>query len=456
MVCRNLAGGGGEPTVAEWRILRPDGQRVEALISAACVSLSDGSDYQVMSAVDLGDRRRLEDEARALRDHCEASTIAKSQFLANMSHELRTPLNAIIGFSEIIRDEVLGPVGTAQYSEYADDIHRSGQLLLELVDDVLDTARIEAGKLEISDKAIDVQWLLADIHRLLAERANGAGVRLIVDIPLAPPHLRGDERRLRQMLLNIVSNGIKFAESGGVVMLDAVNLSGGRFAFRIRDSGSGIRLEELPLLMEAFRHSSSNDPSLARNQGAGMGLPLAKAIVEAHGGSLLIDRVDMQGKPGVPPQMTEITALLPPERVMALSHVVAQGGAAAVSFDVFAPGGRCIPAHIETMSEEEFQQLAIGVLLLDRHGRILRCNSLECAFRGHNAEEMIGRDYFREIAPETRTPDFHDCFKQGMTGGTLDADFEFMFDLPTRPAKAWVRMQMADRPNSAWVFTRWI
>jgi signal transduction histidine kinase len=212
---------------------------------------------------------------------------AKSMFLATISHELRTPLNAIIGFGEMIFRQILGPIGVPAYREYAEHIHQSGMHLLSLVEEMLDLSKVEAGKLEIERVPTKPGTLLAESLVMLRPTAEAAKVEIVVDgAPSAWPVLRCDPVKIKQVFVNLVGNAIKFTPASGQVTVsgetDDVSLR-----IQIRDTGVGMRAEEIPLVVQPFyRTSSAYD---AKHQGAGLGLPFAKAVVELHGGSLAIE-----------------------------------------------------------------------------------------------------------------------------------------------------------------------
>src|SRR5690606_33349542 len=236
----------------------------------------------------------------------EAANRAKTEFLANMSHELRTPLNAIMGFSEVISLEVLGPIGHKRYREYAEDILASSRHLLQLINDILDIAKIEAGKLEMDEDELDVGELLADAERFVGKTAERAGLGLTIEGPASTVRVHGDERRLRQILLNLLSNAIKFTPAGGSVELSVRLTADGGVNFVVRDSGIGIAPEEIERAMAPF---SQVETGLARRyDGTGLGLPLSKALVEMHDGQLTLE-----SEPGVG---TVVTVHLPKDRVV--------------------------------------------------------------------------------------------------------------------------------------------
>ena len=252
----------------------------------------------------------LADDLSIARDEAETANRAKSEFLALMSHELRTPLNAILGFSEIIKGEMLGPVGTAKYRDYANDVHESGQHLLALINDILDLSKIEAGKLELDEEDVDVADAIQSCLTLVREWAKNGGVRLVTEIPEELPALRFDERKLKQILINLLSNAVKFTPAGGTVTIKAWFRADSGYVFQIIDTGVGIALEDIPKALSPF---GQVDAKLARKyEGTGLGLPLTKSLVEMSSGSM-----DLQSEVGVG---TTVTVRFPKERIVALEE----------------------------------------------------------------------------------------------------------------------------------------
>ncbi len=212
---------------------------------------------------------------------------AKSMFLANMSHELRTPLNAIIGFGEMMHREIMGPIGIPAYKEYAHHIHESGLHLLSLVEEMLDLAKVEAGKLQIECVRTEPGTLFAESLMMLRSTAEAAAVEIVVDgDPSGWPVLEGDPVKLKQVFVNLIGNAVKFTPAGGRVTISS-EINDAALRIRVRDTGIGIRAQDIPLVVQPFyRVNSVLD---AKHQGAGLGLPFAKSVVDLHGGTLAIE-----------------------------------------------------------------------------------------------------------------------------------------------------------------------
>ena len=253
----------------------------------------------------------------------EAANHAKSAFLANMSHELRTPLNAIIGFSEIIRDKLLGPDSPA-YFEYAGDINSAGLHLLAIVNDVLDLAKIEAGKVEFYETVADLGGILGASIRAVKTQAKSGNVKILKEYPEDGIQVRCDELRLRQVFINVLSNAVKFTPSGGHIGVSAALEDGGGLRIAIRDTGIGMTPDEIVAAFEKFRQI---DNSLTKRfEGTGLGLPLAKQLTELHGGT-----VEVVSEPSVG---TEVRIRLPAERVESAAPKLAgkRGPVAALTY----------------------------------------------------------------------------------------------------------------------------
>ena len=288
-----------------------DGRTFPVDITASHIQFDD-QEYLFTVARDATVRRHIESELRAARDLAETANRAKSDFLANMSHELRTPLNAIIGFSEVIGSALFGPLD-ARYRDYAQDIHGSGHHLLRIINDLLDLSKVEAGRLELHDAPVPVGVLFETCRRMVGDRAAAAGISL--DFALVDIEVSVDELRLEQVLLNLVSNAVKFTPVGGRVTVSATLAPTGEVVISVADTGIGMAADDIPRALQPF---GQIDNSLTRPQGGtGLGLPLAQRLVELHGGTLSIYSELGKG--------TTVTVVLPAERTR-LRDVASAGG----------------------------------------------------------------------------------------------------------------------------------
>jgi two-component system cell cycle sensor histidine kinase PleC len=253
---------------------------------------------------ELEQAKAISDEAR---QRAEAANISKSRFLAQMSHELRTPLNAILGFSEVMKTEVFGEHAVAAYKEYSADIHNSGVHLLGLINEILDLSRIEAGRYELNEESVSLVGIVEDCHHLLKLRASNRGITLHEVFEPDLPRLWADERALRQICLNLLSNAIKFTPQGGEIWLKVGwTASGGQY-MSVKDTGPGVPEEEIPIVLASFGQGSNSIKSA--EQGAGLGLPIAKSLADLHGGTFVFKSKLRIG--------TEVVVTFPPERVVA-------------------------------------------------------------------------------------------------------------------------------------------
>lgn len=243
--------------------------------------------------------------AEAMRQ-AEAANVAKSRFLAHMSHELRTPLNAILGFSEIIRDDLLHHGLHPKYVEYTTDIYSSGTHLLQLIDDILDLSKIEAGQATLDEEEVDIAEIVRSSVRLLNTAADQAGVSVSVALPPGLPHIRGDGRRLKQVLMNLLTNAVKFTLPNGRIETSAEYDEATGLQIRVSDTGIGIAEQDIGRALKPF--GQVEGILNRRHRGTGLGLPLAKELIEMHGGTL-----DLRSRLG---EGTKVTITLPSERCL--------------------------------------------------------------------------------------------------------------------------------------------
>jgi PAS domain S-box-containing protein len=276
----------------------PDGRVLQIRRTA----MPDGAVLTIYS--DITDLKNSERRLIEARCKAEAANQAKSEFLANMSHELRTPLNAVIGFSEVIKSQLFGPLQNHKYLEYIKDIHSSSLHLLSIINDVLDISKIEAGKLDLSRQPLRLQSVAAAALRILHEQASSRRITLIPELAAQDVVIRADERAIKQVFLNLLSNAIKFSHEGGAVHLRVARDEAGAALVEVEDHGIGMTAEEQRRALEPFGQAQT---TTARNYGGtGLGLPIAKGLVEAHGGRLTI-----ASRPG---QGTIVRLMLPGEQ----------------------------------------------------------------------------------------------------------------------------------------------
>ncbi|MBC7951987.1 MAG: PAS domain-containing sensor histidine kinase, partial [Rhodospirillaceae bacterium] len=254
---------------------------------------------------DITTRKQAEEAVNSAREAAELANRAKSEFLATMSHELRTPLNAIIGLSEIIEQQLLGPVGQPQYTDYARDINDSGKHLLQLINDILDVARLEVGRVALREDRVDPALVVRACLSMVRERAETGEVTLWDEPARAGlPFLWGDERRLKQILVNVLANAVKFTLAGGKVAV-SIHADADGLSMVVSDTGIGIAPADLVKVMAPFGQA---DSSLARRyQGSGLGLPLSRKLMELHDGTLSLESTLGKG--------TMVTLHFPAERL---------------------------------------------------------------------------------------------------------------------------------------------
>lgn len=269
-----------------------------------------GSDRTVIGIgginTDITARRKTEDAFIGMMDNAVRANQAKSNFLAHMSHELRTPLNAILGFAQMMEERVFGPLGEAHYEEYAKDINVSGRHLLDLINDVLDISKIEAGKLDIHPEPLDIHEIIATSLDVVRGETLVEQKVFYTEIAESLPHLLADKRMVKQMLLNLLSNAVKFTPENGRIAVGAAVAVDGGLTLTVSDSGIGIAEDQMDKVLTPF---GQIDNELNRkHKGAGLGIPLVMGLVKLHDGSL-----ELKSTVGVG---TRATIHFPPERVL--------------------------------------------------------------------------------------------------------------------------------------------
>ena len=287
---------------------QPDGQGSRRVLLTTKALLRDPSGRPalvVTASLDITDRKEAELAIVSAKEEAEVASRSKTEFLANMSHELRTPLNAIIGFSQVMADQHMGPLGSQRYVGYARDICTSAQHLLGIIGDILDVSKLEAGRVELDEEDTDLAIVIRDVMQLVGERARSLEVNIEIDVPPTLPRLRADSLKLKQVLLNLITNAVKFSEAGSRILLTARFDDAG---YRISVADEGIGMDEPEIETAVTRFGQVASPWSRRHPGTGLGLPLAIGLVELHGGQLHID-----SKKGVG---TTVTFSLPRERAV--------------------------------------------------------------------------------------------------------------------------------------------
>jgi signal transduction histidine kinase len=265
-----------------------------------------GGETAIQSTLmDVSSHKETERNLVRAKEAAEEASRTKTEFLGNMSHELRTPLNAIIGFSQLIRDKIMGDLNP-HYVDYAGSIHSSGMHLLDVVNDLLDIASIESGNMLLNDDEVDITDIIRSCERMLRTRAQKAELLISVDIPDGPLRVRGDPRRLKQILINLMNNSIKFTRPGGHIVVTAFVNVDGKPELSVRDSGIGISLEDQQVIFDAFTRVDSS--FVTEREGTGLGLPLVKALTDLHGGCVELESAVGAG--------TKISVILPMDRLI--------------------------------------------------------------------------------------------------------------------------------------------
>jgi len=277
----------GAPYESEEMLTSADGVEHWLFTRKSVFAVQGGARYVVGVISDITDRKRIEKDLVAAKVQAEDANRAKSQFLANMSHELRTPLNAVIGFAEIIKKELLGAINESRYREYAEDIHRSGVHLLQLINDILDMTKVEAGKYELREDVCDLAKVVGDAVGLVSNLAIQNGLDLRGTVPPDLPFLFADERCVRQVVLNFLSNAVKFTPTGGHVEVGARLESDGTIVISVTDTGIGMAKDDIPRALSPIHQLESSHGR--KYEGTGLGLPLVKSLLDLHQASLHLE-----------------------------------------------------------------------------------------------------------------------------------------------------------------------
>jgi PAS domain S-box-containing protein len=285
------------------QLQRSDGSEFSADLTVTPVPAPTSNLHAVVVFHDISNQINTQQQLLDAKEQAEMASRAKSGFLANMSHELRTPLNAIIGFSETMMTELMGPIGNPQYREYAEHIEFSGRHLLMLINDLLDLSKIEAGKLELVETAVDIRALLKDCQVLVGDLVQSKGLGLETDVTDDLTSVYCDEQKLKQVIVNLLSNAVKFTPDGGAVVVAARREGGDILSIAVSDNGIGIAPEQMSTVMTPFGQATGTHDYNREHKGTGLGLPLSKSLVELHGGEFHIE-----SRPG---EGTTVTVRLP-------------------------------------------------------------------------------------------------------------------------------------------------
>jgi PAS domain S-box-containing protein len=267
-------------------IRRKNGELFDVLISGDIVEVA-GEQSILIIGLDFTSHRRLENSLISAKNEAEFANRTKSEFLANMSHELRTPLNAVIGFSEFLANETFGPLGDPRYKEYIGDIRDSGTHLLNLINEILDVAKVEAGKMELRENEVDLDDMVLRGIRSVEGRAHKSGLTITGTVTPELPFLRCDETKFRQILINVLNNAVKFTDEGGTIEVFGGLNENDEMEIQVKDTGIGIAEEDMEDVFRVFGQAESSMDR--RFEGAGLGLPLTKALVELHGGDFRLE-----------------------------------------------------------------------------------------------------------------------------------------------------------------------
>ncbi|WP_431856939.1 response regulator [Azospirillum sp.] len=315
---------------------------------------------------DIVDRKRMEEDLEEARRTAELANQSKSAFLASLSHELRTPLNAIIGFADLIAREAFGPAGDRQYVQFGSDIRDSGQHLLGLINEILDHAKAEAGRLRLHEDTVDLSAAVRFCTRMITARAERSGVTLTARVAAEAQFIRADEKRIRQIVLNLLTNAVKYTPSGGQVTV-TVDLQEGAPTVTVSDTGIGIDEKDMPRVLQAFEQVEN--PANRQITGTGLGLPLTRHLVELHGGTLALSSCVGKG--------STIAARFPAERLVRLPAPCAAAAQA--------PG----VASILVVDDDALLRQATALVLEGYGHRVLQAGNANEALAVLNGGETI-------------------------------------------------------------------
>lgn len=297
----------GEMLEEDREIVNPQGEAFNFLNIKFALPDNDGNPSMIGTiSVDITERKQYVDQLLKSKEEAEFANRAKTEFLANMSHELRTPLNSIIGFSEILREELFGAHQVVQYKEYAENINASGMHLLQLISDILDVSKIEAGEVALEESDVDLRLLFDECEKMVAERSMRAGVTIISQVAMMTNELYGDPLRLKQIILNLLTNAIKFTPPTGEISLRAEMDLARQISIIVADNGIGISAEDIHRVTEPFYQAAT--PKIHLSDGTGLGLTLAAELASLHGAKLTIESDGVRG--------TTVTIGFPIERTI--------------------------------------------------------------------------------------------------------------------------------------------
>ncbi len=278
----------GETIRYEVRISDRDGNLRDRDVTKFLIKLENGKSSAIGTIViDITEHKRAQEHLVQAKEEAEIASSTKSQFLANISHELRTPLNSVIGFSDALNAEMFGPLGADENKEYVDYINRSGKYLLGLINNLLDLAKIEAGKLEVFEEVLDIRDVIIESHEMVALQAEEQAVTIQIDSERNLPLLMADRSKVKQILLNLLSNALKFTPKNGTVTTQAQINIDGSFSIIVKDDGVGISPRIVEKIMEPF--ARGDDAYTRSTDGTGLGLSLVKSLAQMHGGNVNIE-----------------------------------------------------------------------------------------------------------------------------------------------------------------------